>query len=98
LEELEMDVSDGKALEAVLRNWEKQIARKQSAPAESVGGMQYTPYRKPEQKARARRCNCGACPRCEEAARWERIFQAKFEDPEYYKRRRVPHISPLSRD
>jgi len=39
-------------------------------------------------EARVRpRCTCGACPACQDEARWERIFQAKFADPDYYIRR-----------
>jgi hypothetical protein len=34
-----------------------------------------------------RRCTCGECPRCQEDARWERIFNEKFADPEYYAHR-----------
>ena len=41
------------------------------------------------------RCKCAACPRCRENARWERIFQEKFADPDYYAPRPVRHGSPL---
>src|SRR5262249_708953 len=34
----------------------------------------------------AQRCQCGQCPACEENARWERIFNEKFADPDYYSR------------
>jgi excisionase family DNA binding protein len=34
-----------------------------------------------------RRCRCGVCTPCKDAARWERIFQEKFADPDYYTRR-----------
>jgi hypothetical protein len=36
---------------------------------------------------KVRRCHCGACPRCQEEARWERIFNERFADPDYYKAR-----------
>ena len=36
---------------------------------------------------RVKRCRCGACPRCAEEARWERIFNERFADPDYYKSR-----------
>jgi hypothetical protein len=32
----------------------------------------------------ARRCTCGTCKQCLENARWERIFNEKFGDPDYY--------------
>lgn len=44
----------------------------------------------------SRRCQCGGCRRCRENARWERIFQEKFADPNYYTRRLVRHESPLN--
>jgi hypothetical protein len=36
---------------------------------------------------KVKRCHCGACPRCQEEARWERIFNERFADPDYYKKR-----------
>jgi hypothetical protein len=33
------------------------------------------------------RCRCGQCSSCVEAAKWERIFQEKFADPDYYQQR-----------
>jgi hypothetical protein len=30
------------------------------------------------------RCRCGECRNCEDNARWERIFNEKFADPDYY--------------
>ncbi len=45
--------------------------------------------------AMKRRCSCGICPQCSEAARWERIFQEKFADPDYYSAP-LRHCSPLS--
>lgn len=42
------------------------------------------------------RCRCGSCPACLDSARWERIFQEKFADPDYYARREPRHGSSLS--
>jgi hypothetical protein len=45
-----------------------------------------------------RRCRCGTCSTCVETERWEKIFQQKFADPDYYSRgRALPHESPLHR-
>jgi excisionase family DNA binding protein len=41
-------------------------------------------------------CRCGSCTPCQDAARWERVFQEKFADPDYYSRRVSGHGSPLS--
>jgi len=43
-----------------------------------------------------RHCQCGACAKCQENARWDRIFNEKFADPHYYKRQPVRHTSSLS--
>jgi hypothetical protein len=36
---------------------------------------------------KVKRCRCGACLRCMEEARWDRIFNERFADPNYYKDR-----------
>ena len=47
--------------------------------------------------AKSRRCRCGICAACIENARWERIFQEKFADPDYYAHSRLPgHGSSLN--
>jgi excisionase family DNA binding protein len=51
------------------------------------------PSSQPRQRAR---CHCGTCPACQDVGRWERIFQEKFADPNYYGSRTVQHSSPLS--
>jgi hypothetical protein len=42
-----------------------------------------------------RQCQCGVCPFCLENARWDRIFQEKFADPDYYKGVPIRFSSPL---
>jgi hypothetical protein len=46
-------------------------------------------------KARRRRCECGHCPPCLDNLRWQRIFDQKFADPDYYNRSCVPRGSSL---
>jgi hypothetical protein len=46
--------------------------------------------------SRNRRCQCGKCSRCQENARWERIFAQKFADPYYYTLRAPRAASPLT--
>lgn len=61
-------------------------------------GPRPTTYQAPHTSLRSNRCSCGVCNTCEENARWERIFESKFADPDYY--RRSAHIlqgSPLGR-
>ena len=55
---------------------------------------------KPQAGGRRRRrvCQCGNCGTCKDNARWERIFQEKFADPEYYLQPlHIRYSSPLSR-
>jgi len=55
---------------------------------------------KPQAATRRRRrvCQCGHCGTCKDNARWERIFQEKFADPEYYLQPlHIRYSSPLSR-
>jgi hypothetical protein len=43
------------------------------------------------------RCHCGQCRNCQENARWERIFQEKFANSDYYHHDiRIRYASPLS--
>lgn len=43
------------------------------------------------------RCQCGQCRTCLENARWERIFQEKFANSDYYHHDiRIRYASPLS--
>ncbi len=45
-----------------------------------------TPHRRFDGSRRP--CKCGTCKTCLENARWERIFEERFNDPEYYNRDR----------
>ena len=40
-------------------------------------------------------CKCGACAQCLDNAKWERIFNEKFADPDYYAPRPVERGSSL---
>jgi hypothetical protein len=50
----------------------------------------------PIRSMRPLRCQCGICARCAENARWEKIFNEKFADPEYYSTSRSRFSSALS--
>ena len=45
----------------------------------------------------AGRCDCGKCKACEDNARWERIFNEKFADPDYYTTRHLTLGSSLAK-
>jgi hypothetical protein len=60
----------------------------------SAGGP--AAYEAPARKQRVRRCKCGTCASCRENERWERIFQEKFADPDYYLRSPIRCDSPLN--
>jgi hypothetical protein len=42
------------------------------------------------------RCHCGICKICVDNARWEKVFNEKFSDPDYYTDRPVRQGSSLS--
>jgi len=60
--------------------------------------MELVPQAHPAKARRASgRCHCGQCRNCQENARWERIFQEKFANSDYYHHEiRVHYASPLS--
>jgi hypothetical protein len=60
-----------------------------SLPAQSGKRAEGRRLRKPQ------RCQCGQCPSCEENARWEKIFNEKFADPDYYSRPAMRRRSSL---
>jgi len=43
-----------------------------------------------------RSCACGTCKWCLDNARWDRIFNEKFADPDYYGRLTVRQNSTLA--
>ena len=49
-----------------------------------------------EQKTQVR-CNCGKCALCRDNAKWEKVFNEKFADPDYYKSASTRNGSPLNR-
>lgn len=61
----------------------------------TVAGPAAVSTPKRQRAARLARCTCGVCSSCQENARWERIFQEKFADPEYYSPRPIRRGSPL---
>ena len=42
------------------------------------------------------RCKCGQCPQCLDDTKWERVFNEKFADPDYYTDRLGPRGCSLS--
>jgi hypothetical protein len=50
----------------------------------------------PRPDRRKSRCKCGQCRPCLDNARWERIFNEKFSDPDYYSYRPGPRGCSLS--
>jgi len=60
--------------------------------------MDPVPQARPAKSRRASgRCQCGQCRNCQENARWERIFQEKFANSDYYHHDiRIRYASPLS--
>jgi hypothetical protein len=69
-----------------------QLLAEQRPPRRSR--LAATPIRASHPTAK-RRCQCGSCAFCTENARWDRIFQEKFADPNYYKGAAIRFSSPL---
>jgi hypothetical protein len=68
------------------------------AAAAAPARLEQVPQARPAKSRRASgRCQCGLCRTCQENARWERIFQEKFANSDYYHHDiRVRYASPLS--
>jgi hypothetical protein len=74
-----MEISDPDVIQSLLediRNPRKQARKPDDR------------YEAPTRKSMRRNCQCGRCAGCLTNLRWERIFQAKFADPEYRNRPR----------
>ena len=91
-----MELSDEKVLETLLRSWEQEAVNKSVGAAHASSAELGTVYQGSVKQSMLRRCKCGHCKSCQENARWELIFQAKFADLDYYRRLTVPHVSPLA--
>ncbi|HTQ56743.1 MAG TPA: hypothetical protein VMI94_19890 [Bryobacteraceae bacterium] len=68
------------------------------APASAQPRMHPAALERPARTRRVSgRCTCGQCRNCLENARWERIFQEKFANADYYHHDiRIRYASPLS--
>jgi hypothetical protein len=80
-----MELADPRMIEELMAthariSGARQPRRKRSMPSPAAGLS-----RAPGPKVK--RCRCGVCTRCLEEARWERIFNERFADPDYYKAR-----------
>jgi hypothetical protein len=86
----QIELADSKSIEGSLRNLSvgrpPRSRMRNTSRMGPVGGSQRP----------ARRCRCGNCLACQDNARWERIFQEKFADPDYYKRRLQRRDSSLN--
>lgn len=78
-----MELTDRSMLEFILKSG-KPAAHRIARPRRKKLVESKPSYETPVSKSVARRCNCGICPTCVDNARWERIFQEKFADPNYY--------------
>jgi hypothetical protein len=53
---------------------------------ERLARVKSSRYEAPTAMSGRRRCRCGVCTQCQQNARWDRIFQEKYADPDYYSR------------
>lgn len=84
-ETVRLELSDSKEIAALLAA-QKQAPRPAAQPR----------VRLSSRAVRRHRCHCGSCSTCLDNARWEKIFNEKFADPNYYKPQPVRHVSSLS--
>jgi hypothetical protein len=74
-----MELADADVVQQLVSSAEMPGMRR-NKPRSGAPPVKADPYRvRP-------RCRCGSCPGCLADARWERIFQEKFADPDYYRR------------
>jgi hypothetical protein len=67
----------------------QQAMTEKNTPRQSTTGLaQIDGIRQP--------CRCGSCRICLDNARWERVFNEKFADAEYYGGLRLSSRSPLA--
>jgi len=83
-----MELSDAKTIADLLCAKDLEQRRRSAAPAKTISTSRH-------RQGSPDRCKCGICQRCQENARWDRIFQEKFADPDYYSPRPVRQGSPL---
>ena len=89
-----MTLSKDSVLQSLLAECNTPARRKTSQRVRVPSAPHALIYQTPI--ATTRVCRCGTCWSCRENARWDRIFEAKFADPDYYKRRGgIQQGSPL---
>jgi len=70
-----MELADPEVITALLEENERRTPKPRRSRYSGLGESR---------PVRPRRCQCGACAFCVDNARWERIFNEKFADPNYY--------------
>jgi hypothetical protein len=73
-----MEISDPNLIQSLLADVQRPRCNQARKSADC--------YEAPAGKRMRRNCRCGRCRSCLDNARWERIFQEKFADPEYNNR------------
>jgi len=79
-----------------VRNGGPKLAKPLShdgTPPATSGASKIAPACK---KFNCRSGKCGTCARCLDNAKWERVFNEKFADPNYYKGSQIRNGSSLS--
>jgi len=84
-----MELTDARTLSQLL---DPGCKRKPRVPRDQCA---LSPAASAPVRRKVRRCHCGVCGECVENARWERVFQEKFADPDYYRDRQIRHSSSL---
>jgi hypothetical protein len=92
-----MELTDSATVHAFIAANQPRRRRRASPRMPVLRPTERAPYCAPAAKSNGKRnCRCGLCGDCIENARWERVFQAKFADPNYYGGLRMRNESPLN--
>jgi hypothetical protein len=78
---MEMELASSTVIESYVSRL--NVSRQRQPKTRLRGGMPAMPRRRASR--RPVRCACAVCASCVENARWERIFNEKFADPDYYR-------------
>jgi len=90
-----MELADKEVVLAYLASFGQPMPTRKPKERPSVSIESRIPRRRVVSSERTK-CACGQCRQCEDNARWERIFNERFADPEYYSPRPTNQGSSLN--
>ena len=89
-----MELTDREILEAYLASIDPDRPRRSKETP--IATVDTAPPKRRMTSSERSRCACGRCQQCADNARWERIFNERFADPDYYNARPAHQSSSLN--